>query len=97
MLNARIRKTFVKKHIPIFSVGDPGDLTYNYIKIGNTTDDLKKILNENGEFSKKLLSSKRPLIIIGESALELKSGKYIFEEFKDFLKKIILFLKNGML
>ena len=37
------------------------------------------------------------MIIIGESALELKSGKYIFEEFKkDLLKKIILFLKIGM-
>ena len=87
MLNARIRKTFVKKHIPIYAVGDPGDLTYNYIKIGNTTGDLKKILNKNGEFSEKLLSSKRPLIIIGESALELKSGKYIFEEFRNFLIK----------
>ena len=41
MLNARIRKVFVNKNIPIFSVGDPGDLTYNYTIIGNSTDDLK--------------------------------------------------------
>ena len=87
MLNARIRKVFVNKNIPIFSVGDPGDLTYNYTIIGNSTDDLKRILNEEGEFSQKLLSSKRPLVIIGESALELKSSKYIFEGFKNFLKK----------
>ncbi len=86
MLNARIRKVFVKKHIPIYSVGDPGDLTYNYTVIGNSTDDLKKIFNKEGEFSKKLLSSKRPLVIIGESALELNSGKYIFEGFKNFLQ-----------
>ena len=38
------------------------------------------------EFSKKLLSAKKPIIIIGESALGLKSGKYIFEEIKNFLK-----------
>ena len=87
MLNARIRKVFVNKNIPIFSVGDPGDLTYNYTIIGNSTDDLKRILNKEGEFSQKLLSSKRPLVIIGESALELKSSKYIFEGFKNFLKK----------
>ena len=62
-------------------------MTYNYIKIGNSTDDLKKILNNEVEFSKKLLSSKKPLVIIGESALELKSGKYIFEEFKKYLNK----------
>ena len=87
MLNARIRKTFVQKRIPIYSIGNPGDLTYEYQLIGNKTDDIKKILNNEVEFTKKLLSTKKPIIIIGESALELKSGKYIFEEFKHLLKK----------
>ena len=49
--------------------------------------DIKKIVNKELDFFKKLLSSKKPIIIIGESALELKSGKYIFEEFKKFLIK----------
>ena len=35
MLNARIRKAFAQKNIPIFSIGDPGDLTYDYKLIGN--------------------------------------------------------------
>ena len=87
MLNARIRKAFVKNKIKIFSIGDPGDLTYDYTKIGGTTDDIKKILNNDVEFSKKLSTSKKPIVIIGESALELQSGKYIMEEFKNFLKK----------
>ncbi len=87
MLNARIRKTFVKKNIPIYSIGNPGDLTYSYKIIGNKTDDIKKIINNESDFSKKFLSSKKPIIIIGESALELKSGKYIFEEIKKFLNK----------
>ena len=87
MLNARIRKVFAQKGIPIFSAGNPGDLTYNYTNIGNKTDDLKNIFNNEGEFHKKLLNSKKPIIIIGESILELKSGKYIVEEFKKFLKK----------
>ena len=86
MLNARIRKVFAQKRIPIFSVGDPGDLTYDYTIIGKSTDDIKKILNKEGEFSKKFSSAKKPIVIIGESALELKSGKFIFEEFKKFLK-----------
>ncbi len=87
MLNARIRKAYSQNNTPIFSVGDPGDLTYDYSIIGNSTDDIKKILNNEVEFSKKLLSSKKPIVIIGESALELKSGKYIVEEFKKFLVK----------
>ena len=87
MLNARIRKTYSQNKTPIFSIGNPGDLTYDYTVIGNSTDDIKKILNKEVEFTNKLLASKKPLIIIGESALELKSGKYIAEEFKKFLKK----------
>ena len=42
MLNARIRKVFVQKRTPIFSIGNPGDLTYDYTIIGNKTDDVKK-------------------------------------------------------
>ena len=87
MLNARIRKTFVQSRVPIYSIGNPGDLTYEYTVIGNKTDDIKKIINNEVEFSKKLLSSKKPIVIIGESALEIKSGKYIFEELKNLLKK----------
>ena len=87
ILNARIRKTFVQKKIPIFSLGNPGDLTYEYEIIGESTEDIKKIVNNEHSFSQKLLSAKKPMIIIGESALELKSGGYIFEEFKKFLIK----------
>ena len=85
MVNARIRKAYVQKKTPIFSIGNPGDLTYDYTILGNKSDDIKKILNKEVEFSKKLLFSKKPIIIIGESALGLKSGKYIFEEIKNFL------------
>ena len=87
MLNARIRKVFAQKQVPIYSIGDPGDLTYEYTIIGNKTDDIKKIFNNEIDFSSKLSSSKKPIIIIGESILELDCGKYIFEGFKNFLKK----------
>jgi len=85
ILNARIRKTFAQKKVPIYSIGNPGDLTYDYKIIGSKTDDIKKIINKEHDFSKKLLSAKKPIIIIGESALELKSGPYIFEGLKNFL------------
>ena len=94
ILNARIRKTFVQKKIPIFSIGNPGDLTYEYEIIGDSTEDIKKIVNKEHDFSQKLLSAKKPIIIIGESALELKRGGYIFEEFKRFLIKNNLINEN---
>ncbi len=91
MLNARIRKSFVSSGLPVFSMGNPGDLTYPYKIIGETTDDIKKFINEESEISNKFKKSKRPIVIIGESALELKSGKYILEGVKDFL------FKNGFI
>ena len=94
ILNARIRKAFVQTNVPIFSIGDPGNLTYDYEIIGDKTDDIKNIINKEHNFSQKLLSAKKPIIIIGESALELKSGKYIFEELKYFLIKNNLINKN---
>ena len=87
ILNARIRKAYVKNNTQIYSLCDVGNLTYDYEIIGNKTDDIKKIINKESEFSKKFLSAKKPIVIIGESALELKSGKYIFEEMKNFLTK----------
>ena len=87
MVNARIRKAFAQRQVPIYSVGNPGDLTYDYNIIGDTTDDIKKILNNDSDLSKKIISSKKPLIIIGESTLELESAEYIVEGFKNFLKK----------
>tara|TARA_Y100000590_G_scaffold274884_1_gene308621 strand:+ start:2712 stop:4766 length:2055 start_codon:yes stop_codon:yes gene_type:complete len=85
MLNARIRKSFVSNKLAVFSIGDPGDLTYPYKIVGKTTEDIKKIINSESEISIKIKKSKRPVVIIGESALEIKSGKYILEGIKKFL------------
>ncbi len=87
ILNARIRKTYLKNKLQIFSIGDPGDLTYPYKVIGKKTDDIKQILDGKSEINNLFKKSKNPLVIIGESALELKSGKYILEGLKDFLHK----------
>ena len=87
ILNARIRKAFKNNKTKIFSIGDPGDQTYDYKIIGNDTQTIKEIIEEKHEFNKIFSEVKKPLIIIGESALELNSGGYIFEEFKNFLSK----------
>jgi len=94
MVNARIRKAFKQGNTTIYSIGDPGELTYNYEVVGNSVEDIRNIFNGQNVFSKKLLSAKAPIIIIGESALELNSGKYIFEETKAFLIKNKFITKN---
>ena len=87
ILNLRIRKAYLKNNIKIYSVGNPGDLTYPYINIGSSTKIIKEIVSNNNKISEILKKSKKPLVIIGESALYGKAGQYIFESLKDFLLK----------
>ena len=91
ILNARIRKAIKNNKTPIFSIGNLGDQTYDCKIIGDNTQTIKDIIEEKHEFNKVFNDAKKPLIILGESALELESGGYIFEEFKNFLyqKKLI--------
>jgi NADH-quinone oxidoreductase subunit G len=87
MVNARLRKSVVKNKTPIFSIGNPGDLTYDYTLLGDDINELKNIIEGKSNINEKLKNAKKPLFIIGESALELKNAKYILEETKSFLIK----------
>ena len=85
ILNARIRKAYVKNNTKIYSIGSPGDLTYPYEKIGSNTSVIRDIASGAHKVSGMIKNSKRPMVIIGESALYGKIGEYVFETFKNFL------------
>ncbi len=85
ILNARIRKAYIKNKLAIYSIGNPGDLTYPYQNIGSNTSLIKEIATGSNEIALKIKKSKKPIIIIGESALYGKTGQYIFETLKSFL------------
>tara|TARA_B110000014_G_scaffold261729_1_gene254039 strand:- start:1507 stop:3546 length:2040 start_codon:yes stop_codon:yes gene_type:complete len=87
ILNARIRKSYLKNKVNIYSIGDPGDLTYPYKIIGSNTNVIKDIVSGKHKISNEIKKSKKPIFIIGESALVGKKGKYVFEEIKNFLHK----------
>ena len=87
ILNSRIRKNYLKNKTEIFSIGSIGDQTYPYKILENSTQTIKDICENNHEVSKKISEATKPLIIIGQSALKMKSGKYIYKKLKDFLEK----------
>ena len=87
ILNSRIRKAYLKNKTKIYSVGDVGDLTYPYEVLENNTKLIKDIINNKNVMSEKIINSKKPTIIIGQSILKMKSGIYIFEEIKKYLLK----------
>jgi len=94
ILNARIRKSFLKNRLKIYSIGNPGDLTYPYEIIGSSTSTIKEIACEESKISGKIKKSKKPLVIIGESALSEKAGEYIFETLKNFMLNKNFITKN---
>ena len=85
ILNARIRKAYLKNKTEVYSLGSIEDATYPYKKLNNKTEIIKDLIEDKNELSKKIKNAKKPIIIIGQSALKLKSGKFIFEEIKKFL------------
>ena len=87
MLNARIRKAYLKNKTKIISVNDLGDLTYPYQHLDGKTKVIKDIIDNNNDISTNIINSKKPIIILGESFFNLKSAEYLFFSLKDYLIK----------
>ena len=85
IVNARIRKAFLKNKTKIFSFGNIGDITYPYTIINNNNIELKNLLEKNGKLYEKFKTSKTPMFIFGDSFFKLKSAEYLFTNTKKFL------------
>ena len=86
ILNSRIRKSFLNNNLQIFSYGNVGDLTYPYQILPNDTAEILALINGDSEMSKKLISAKKPIIMLGQSFFKLKSAQILFEKLNNFLK-----------
>ncbi|MDA9604916.1 NADH-quinone oxidoreductase subunit NuoG [Candidatus Pelagibacter sp.] len=87
ILNARIRKSYLKNKTKIISLNDIGDLTYPYKALNGDIEIIKEICENKHELSNLIKEAKKPLIIFGQSSLKSDSAKYIFEMIKSFLEK----------
>ena len=85
MVNARIRKAHLNNNPKIISLNDVGDLTYPYQSLDGKTQTIKDIAENKNDISKLIINSKKPIIIFGESFFKIKSAKYLFSSFKEFL------------
>ncbi len=63
LINARIRKNWLEKKIPISLVGEEVDLTYPYVHLGDSPKDIEKLVKE---YAGKV-KSERPMMIVGSS------------------------------
>tara|TARA_Y100001970_G_scaffold270416_1_gene364269 strand:- start:1082 stop:2689 length:1608 start_codon:yes stop_codon:yes gene_type:complete len=87
MLNARIRKAYLNNNVKVVSLNDVGDLTYPYQSLDGKSQTIKDIIENKNNLSNDIINSKKPIIIFGESFLNLKTAKFLFFGFKEFLIK----------
>ncbi|MCB1532418.1 MAG: NADH-quinone oxidoreductase subunit G [Alphaproteobacteria bacterium] len=90
LINARIRKTWMEKRIPIGVIGEAVDLTYPYHHAGTNMDDLVKLAKD---YAKKVKAEK-PLIIVGSGVFERTDGMAIHQALYDAAEKLGM-IKEG--
>ena len=74
VLNARIRKQWIRTGLPISVIGEVGDLRYDYEVLGAGPETLTQLAEGGIRFHSVLKDAKRPLIIVGQGALARKDG-----------------------
>jgi NADH-quinone oxidoreductase subunit G len=87
ILNARIRKAYLKNNTKIISLNNVGDLTYPYESLNGKIENIKKIIENDSQISNQILNAKKPIIILGQSLLKSEASKYVFESLKFYLEK----------
>lgn len=77
LFNARIRKSWLHNDLAVAVVGSAVDLTYTYSHLGDSPQVLKDIASGKHPFSKVLGEAKKPMVVVGSSALQRKDGAAI--------------------
>ncbi len=85
VLNARIRKQWMRSPLDIAYIGEDFKSTFKYDNLGTDAAAVKKALS--GEFGKKLSSAKKPMIIVGSAVAEHPDAASIFETVGAFVDK----------
>jgi NADH dehydrogenase (ubiquinone) Fe-S protein 1 len=85
VLNARIRKQYIRSDLEIGLVGESFDSTFGFEHLGADAAAVKSVLS--GEFGKKLSAAKKPMIIVGSAVTEHADAKAIFEAVGSFVDR----------
>lgn len=73
--NARIRTNWLWNGLEVGVIGEQVDLTYEYIHLG----DNPQVLSNKHDYFSVLQKAKKPMIVIGESALSRPDGDAVLE------------------
>jgi len=96
ILNARIRKAYLGNNLDVGLIGTPVTLTYDYDHIGTNISSLHSLLEDKHPFMQRLVSAKKPMIIVGSSVLERSDNSDVFRLIANLSDKLknTLFQEN---
>ncbi|ODQ78227.1 hypothetical protein BABINDRAFT_88698 [Babjeviella inositovora NRRL Y-12698] len=77
LLNARIRKVWLRSNLEVAHIGQKFDSTFELEHLGQDVNALEKALA--GNFGKKLAQAKKPLIILGSAVRESEDASSIYQ------------------
>ena len=77
LVNARIRKRFLRGALKVGLIGQPADLSYDYEHLGDGPAALEALAHGGGDFAKDLKAAKNPMIILGMAALTREDGSAV--------------------
>ncbi|MFA7430368.1 MAG: NADH-quinone oxidoreductase subunit NuoG [Rhodospirillaceae bacterium] len=74
VINARIRKRYLRGGFQVAVIGEARDLTYKHENLGAGSDVLRQVADGSHPFAKVLKSAAKPMIILGMGALTRADG-----------------------
>ena len=79
VLNSRIRKAYLNNNCEIGLIGKKVDLNYKYEHLSENLEHLNEIIHGVSLFCKSLNKAKKPLVIVGNSAINYENGEDIIK------------------
>ncbi|MCP5382670.1 MAG: NADH-quinone oxidoreductase subunit G [Kordiimonadaceae bacterium] len=87
VLNARLRQRWLSRKCKVANVGPDVDLSYKVEQLGDSAAILKDILDGKNDFAKVLKSAEKPMLILGQGALNRDDSPAIINLAHDIAEK----------
>jgi NADH-quinone oxidoreductase subunit G len=88
VVNARIRKRWLRGDFPVGVIGQQADLTYDYDYLGAGPQTLDEIASGKHPFADVLKRAERPMIILGMGALARSDGAAVLSKAREIAETV---------
>lgn len=94
VLNAKLTKKALDKNFKIAAIGTDAELAYKYQNLGDSIEELEKLIAGTSKFSKTLSGAEKPLLILGVDAVSGAHGAEILNLTKQIAEKYHIIQEN---